>query len=284
MGIVVGQTVESVMETMAASVDDLSIVDREDASELQRRVHLRSEENRIVTPSYDRADPRRFISELLIFWYRNDAKIDALYSQLAGRVIEEQKETVSKGVGGTGKLGFELGSLLAILGLAKGKAEGELHSDYETILEITSGLSVENKTALLLAHLRQEEQLAHVELFSNNLDEVLGAITKARFQVISGSFTYSTEEDAKRGELRSTLRDPGGSGSFVRVPLLLDLQTPNQAINAFDDEDPFPHEIFCESIVRRGWILANPIAIWLPHSNPDTDMIEWSSGSDTELS
>jgi len=34
-------------------------------------------------------------------------------------------------------------------------------------------------------------------------------------------------------------------------------------------------------MVRRGWILASPIAIWFPNVDPDTELIDWWTGRRT---
>jgi hypothetical protein len=64
-------------------------------------------------------------------------------TELRARV--RRKETTSRGAGGTGRVGIELGGILAALGLVKATAGAEVRTDYEKILEITSSLSTENR-------------------------------------------------------------------------------------------------------------------------------------------
>ena len=101
----------------------------------------------------------RFDSELLDYWYRNDQKVESLFAQLNGRIETERKETVSKGSERSGKLGIEIGSILAFLGLGKANAEASLQISHDKILEITSALSIENKAAVLMTYLRRSGEL-----------------------------------------------------------------------------------------------------------------------------
>jgi len=224
---------------------------------------------------------RRTDFELFDFWYQNEHKVDALFSGLSGRLETERKESVSKGVGGTGKLGLELGGLLAAIGLAKGTAEGELRSDYEKILEVTSSLSIENKIGLLLAHLREQGELAELEVDRLSADALVAGIRGSRFQLLLGEYVWFTDGD-ERYELRSSRQREDGEGPLVRVPLLADNMTPNQATQVmFWDEgdgkvEAWPHEVFAHCIVRDGWVLANPVAIWLP--DQDDPAGAWSTG------
>ena len=212
------------------------------------------------------------------FWYQNGGKIDSFISQLNGRIEGERKETVSKTVGGSGKLGFEIGGLLAALGLAKAKAEGELHGEYGKILEVTTSLSADNKVLLMLSFLEQQGQLAPVQLFDVEPAELLAAARRARFQLFMGGFTYLAGADGK-AELRSVLAHDGEP--LVRVPLLAEHFLPSQTINAVDGGDVFPHHVLCTSMPRVGWLLASPIAIWFPDVDPATDVLNWWTGRRT---
>jgi hypothetical protein len=227
-------------------------------------------------PDDERAAHRRTDFEWFDFWYQNEHKIDALFSGLNGRIETERKESVSKGVGGTGRLGFELGGLLAAVGLAKGKVEGELRSDYAKILEVTTSLSIENKIGLLLAFFTTEGELSELELAGGE-DELLQAIRKSRFQLLLGRFDYVATGD-DRYELQSERRNAVGD-ALIRVPLLNDNMTPNQAtqIVFWEEGEAWPHEVFARCIVRPNWVLANPIAIWLPDEVESAEAV-WSTG------
>lgn len=220
--------------------------------------------------------------DLLLFWYCNEEKVEALHSQLNGRLETERKETVSRGGGKTGRLGLKIGSLLAALGLAGADVEGEVRSDYERILEVTTSLTAENKAALLLAYLRTREELLALELFEGSPADLLRAASGSRFGIVSGLFRY-VEVREEAAELRSVVRVADADEPVCRVPLTISHFNSNQAINvfAYDDSEPWPHEVFAELIVRPGWILANPIAAWLPHVDGETELVKWTSGSDT---
>jgi hypothetical protein len=216
-------------------------------------------------------------TDWLLFWYLNEERVDSLFSQLDGRLESERKDTVSKGVGGTGRLGFEVGSILAAIGLAKGKAEGELRSDYERIREVTSSLSVENKINVLLNHYLQEDSIARVDLIRCSPDEVLKQTASKRLQILAGGFIWH-DQDAERAELWShatSLDVP-----LITVPLLKQ-NIPAQQGPFFDEPGVMAHEVFCASLLRRERVLVRPIAIWFPDVDPDTDELTWSSGETT---
>lgn len=222
--------------------------------------------------------------DLLLFWYCNREKVDALYSQLSGRLESERKETASRGHAKTGRLGLRIGNLLAALGLAGADAAAEFRSDYNRILEITSALSVENKTVLLLADLRTDDELLALDLFGRSPTELVRAASRSRFAIVAGLFAYREVREGA-SELRSIVHCDDSDQPLCRVPLLTSHFTANQAISvfAYEDSEPFPHEVFCELMVRPGWLLANPIAAWFPQVNADTDLVNWTSGSDTAL-
>ena len=222
----------------------------------------------------------QFDSKLLDYWYRNDQKVESLFAQLNGRIETERKETVSKGSQRSGNLGIEIGSILAFLGLGKGNAEATLQTTNDKILEITSALSIENKAAVLMTYLRRSGELGAVALFGGERSGVTQGVKRHRFSVISGGFVYI--EDEKRPELQSALRADDGR-ALVRVPLLNDHHLLNQAVNALSEEDIFPHEVFCQCLIRPGWILANPIAIWFPYPTEDSEELQWSDGTSTSL-
>jgi hypothetical protein len=219
--------------------------------------------------------------EFFDYWYQNERKIDALFSDLNGRVEKERKETASKAGGGTGKVGAELGGLLAVLGLAKATVNGEVRADYEKILETTSSLSVENKIGLLLAFLKKQGELTDVFLDAHETEDMLAqAVTATRFQLIMGEFVFV--RSGERVEIQSARTDVRTGKPFVRVPLLDENMVPNQGTQVFwadegEAPEPWPQEMFCRCTPRQGWLLANPIAIWLPDA-ADSRTATWSTG------
>ena len=56
------------------------------------------------------------------FWYINVRKVEGFLSQITGRLEQEQREGITKQVGGTAHLGVEIGKILAALGLASANA------------------------------------------------------------------------------------------------------------------------------------------------------------------
>jgi hypothetical protein len=224
--------------------------------------------------------PRHLQFDWFDFWYQNPQKIEALFSELNGRIETEHKETVEKGAGGTGTVGVEIGSLLAALGLAKGKAEAEVRADYKKILETTTSLSIENKIGLLLHYFQREQLLATVPLADADPVTVTRAATACRFTVLTSGFTLT---DNEKSELLSALRSPKTGEPLIRIPLLGANYLQNQAVNVLDAEEVFDHEVFCTCIARQGWVLANPIAIWFPYHDPDEPVVESWTGERTPM-
>jgi hypothetical protein len=208
----------------------------------------------------------------LLFWYLNRERIDSLFSQLNGRLETERKETVSKGVGGTGKLGFEIGNILALVGLAKGSAEAEVRSDYESIREVTSSLSMENKVIVLLNYFRRADMLVKVHLAAGDPNQTVRQIASRRFQLLAGWLNWQDTGDG-RSELLSHALTADGS-PLVRIPLL-ETNILQQQGPFYDEPGGMPHLTFCACLVRGSRVLVRPIAIWFPDVDQDSEEIQW---------
>ena len=122
------------------------------------------------------------------FIYLNRAKVESFFAQLNGYVIKEQKEQRTKGITGTGRVGAELGSILAKLGLAKGSAELELATDYSKMLEITTTLSIENKLFVLLAHLKNQKKVTEIDISPWSDPRIVIQEKNTEFQIVNGAF------------------------------------------------------------------------------------------------
>jgi hypothetical protein len=268
------ESVEIVLETSGATTGVTPVV----GSQLQEDQQMSwSSDDQKPTP-YDYKKPipgHRYDFDWMISWYRNDHKVDSLFSQLVGRLETERKETASKAHGTTGKVGLDLGGILAKLGLAKVSAEGELRADRENILEITSSLSMDNKMAVLLSALEERGQLDRIRLFEQPVQAIVEAMRPKHFQVLSGWFWPIGGENSERSEIASDIQRPDGNGPLIRVPLLRKFFLPIQNMpgtpdDEYDEGIPFAHEVFCSCTLRPGWILASPVAIWFPHVDAET--------------
>jgi hypothetical protein len=225
------------------------------------------------------------------YMYVNPGKIESLFAQLNGRVVTERKEIVEKGVKGAGKLGVEVGGILAKLGLAKGVAEGELGADYSKILEITTSLSLDNKLDVLEEYIRAHGQLEEISLPDEasdphqEYDAIRAQITASEFQHLWGRFqlridnlsgdearqAFSDAVMARSEESHPKYRDfelfslrthPDKDQPLVIVPLhyaylgILYNQAVPVALRM-----ALPMLVRANCILGQDYIIANPIAI-----------------------
>lgn len=225
--------------------------------------------------------------------YLNGGKVDSLFAQLNGNVINEKKEIVQKGVKGLGKLGVEIGGILAKLGLAKGTAEAELSSDYSKILEITTTLSVENKLDVLQEYSRSHGQLADVVISSwsdtpappDEYDAICSKVANTKFQLLAGLFrlrigtldqaeaadalmdVWRARQDTKfepthrEFELFSVRTQGDERQPLVTVPLFFAHLVPNQGNMILLKAEGITMYVFANCIVRQNALVANPIGV-----------------------
>lgn len=229
--------------------------------------------------------------------YLNPVKVESLFAQLNGHVINERKERTEKGVKGVGKLGVEIGSTLAKLGLAKGTAEGKLSSDYSKILEITTTLSLENKLNVVQTYNDNYHRIARVDLSSVDYSELSSSIRASDFQILRGVFRLHIDDLApdavgealieafhfvagryyrempenvelryKNGELLSERRHSDTNEPLVRVPLFFEHLLPNQLfLGSGARNQGLSISVLGNCIVEPAYIVANPVAIWLEY-------------------
>jgi len=131
------------------------------------------------------------MKEFFDYAYLNPIKVESLFAQLNGHIVNERKERTEKGIKGSGKFGIELGNILATLGLAKATTDGELSSDYSKILEITTTLSIENKLDVFQAYVNKHRQIANIDSSLSKHSEICASIRSTDFQTIKGVFDLS---------------------------------------------------------------------------------------------
>src|ERR1044072_7098690 len=96
--------------------------------------------------------------------YINQTKVESFFSQIKGHLVNERKEKTEKGIKGAGKLGFEIGSILAKLGIGAGKSEGEVSSNYAKATETSSSLSTSNMFESIIAYHQERKSIAYIDL------------------------------------------------------------------------------------------------------------------------
>lgn len=204
--------------------------------------------------------------------YLNPTKVDSLFSQLQGEVVTEKKERSEKGLKGTGKLGIELGSILAKLGIGKGTGEAEVGSNYSRILEVSSTLSIENKANLLHEHYTTDRHAQIIDLNTVSETALMDIIRSSSVQIFIGGFSYSEFPKKETDELWSERRQKNSKLPLVKIPVFRKCFAMDQALNAWTSEDYFSTAALCQCLMTKKGILASPIALWWHDlANDDSD-------------
>ncbi|HVF55736.1 MAG TPA: hypothetical protein VM934_06275 [Pyrinomonadaceae bacterium] len=196
--------------------------------------------------------------------YLNPTKVDSLFSQLKGEVVTEKKERSERGLEGTGKLGLEIGSILAMIGIGKGTGEVEVGSNYSKILEVSSTLSPENKANLLHEYYIKQRRVKAIALTSVTETSLTNSIESSSIQIITGGFSYHEFPKKDTDELWSERKQKDSKLPLVKIPVFREHLSKDQALNAWTDEDYFPIVALCQCLLTKKGILASPITIWWP--------------------
>lgn len=201
-------------------------------------------------------------SMIYYYVYLNSTKVDSLFSQLQGEVVTEKKERSEKGLKGTGKLGLEIGSILAKLGIGKGTGEAEVGSNYSKILEVSLTLSMENKANLLHEHYTKDRLAQVIDLNTVSEITLTDIIRSSSVQIFSGGFNYNEFPEKEVDELWSERRKDSSKLPLVKIPVFRKYFAMDQALNAWTSEDYFSTASLCQCLMTKKGILASPIAIW----------------------
>jgi hypothetical protein len=207
--------------------------------------------------------------------YVDKTKIERLFSKLSSEIIAERNDRSEKGTG-VGPLGLELESILAKLGLGTTAAR-ELNSDYPSIMEIMSNVSIANKLNAVLIHGENHGRVARADLAAVDYSQLVASANATEFQILTGVFHplidaqypvvgYPTHGN---GELLSETK-AGTKESLVRVPLLWDHLWPNQLFFHYLRARARSGEglrlcISGSSAATEQSIVLDPMAIWLEY-------------------
>ena len=203
--------------------------------------------------------------------YLNPVKVDSLYSQLQGEVVIEKKERSEKGLKGTGKLGLEFGSILAMLGIGKGTGEAEVGSNYSKILEVSSTLSTENKANLMHEYYTKDRSVKVTNLDSAPEAALANIFRENSVQILVGGFSYNEFPMKDTDELWSEKRLKDSVHPLVKIPVFRKYFSMDQALNAWTSEDYFSTGALCQCLMTANGVLASPIALWWPSCNESAE-------------
>jgi hypothetical protein len=208
--------------------------------------------------------------EFYDFIYLSRDRIESWFSQLNGEVIKESKSTTSKGGEVTGKVGIEIGNLLAKLGLAKANANGEGKANYSTLLETTKTLSLENKVIILKNYLMDNGQIREINLSTAEHNRIAKDINSSKYQILTGDFVQ--EDISFDRQLYKSILKNGSGYPLVEIPIIIPFTQNHQRLSFTSSAQGFdPMEVsmkisaMVQCIERDGKFIATPLAIWLAY-------------------
>lgn len=227
------------------------------------------------------------------YCYINPSRVDSFYSQVNGSLVKEQKEQSQKGAKGVGKVGVELGNILAKLGLAKATGSAQFEGDYSHVHETISSLSIENKINVIRETFTACGLVSTVSIDDRvTAEELLATIRDSGLHLFFGTFKMIIDDASddevraavfaamrsryyespqprplvhKKATLVSKATAATSAVPIVQVPLFLEHMVPNQAFVAYG-HGFMPLTVLGLTLLSSEHFVVNPLAVWFSYA------------------